>query len=229
MLVIKGVEKNYKIGWRRRPVKVLDGVDLIVNEGETFGLSGPSGSGKTTLARMIPGLIRFSTGKIFFKGEDISLFSGKQLLSHRRKAQIIFQNPRLSLDPKQNLFSAVAEPLKVHGLTGSKRELRHKVMELLSHCGLADDIAGRRPHEISGGQAQRVVLARALGLNPELIIGDEMTSMLDVSVQARILRLLQKLRKDRGLTIILISHDPDVIRAVCDRSAILERGKLYGA
>lgn len=226
MLVIEGLGKCYPSGWFRPPVTLLRDIRLRVNAGEILGLCGPSGSGKTTLARMIPGLIRPSTGKIRFRGEDITRLTGKRLRFYRRKAQIIFQNPLLSLDPKQSVFDAVAEPLKAHGGVTSKSVLREKVGALLSDCGLPDDIGRRLPHEISGGQAQRVVLARALSVTPELIIGDEMTAMLDLSVQAQILHLLQQLRKDRGLTLILISHDRHLLRAVCDRVAVLEGGSL---
>ncbi|MFH0730989.1 MAG: dipeptide/oligopeptide/nickel ABC transporter ATP-binding protein [Pseudomonadota bacterium] len=226
MLAIEGVGKCYKTGWRRSPVEVLRDIRLQVHPGEILGLCGPSGSGKTTLARMIPDLVRPSTGKIRFRGEDITRLTGKQRVSYRRKVQIVFQNPLLSLDPKQSVFDAVAEPLKVHGLVESKSGLREKVGALLSDCGLPEEIGGRLPREISGGQAQRVVLARALSVNPELIIGDEMTSMLDVSVQTQILHLLQRLRKDRGLTLMLISHDRDLLRAVCNRVAMLEGGRI---
>jgi peptide/nickel transport system ATP-binding protein len=226
MLAIEGVGKCYKTGWCRPPVEVLRDIRLRVNAGEILGLCGPSGSGKTTLARMIPGLIRASTGKILFRGEDVTRLTGKRLVSYRRSVQIIFQNPILSLDPKQPVFDAVAEPLTVHGLVKSKSVLREKVSALLADCGLPDEIGSRLPREISGGQAQRVVLARALSVDPELIIGDEMTSMLDASVQAQILRLLQRLRKDRGLTLMLISHDRDLLRAVCDRVAMLAGGRI---
>ena len=226
MLVFEKVGKHYRAGWRRRRVAVFENIDLTVRRGEIFGLSGPSGGGKSTLAKMVPGLVRPSTGKVLFNGEDISVLSGRRLAEHRRKAQIVFQDPLLSLDPKQTVFDAVAEPLKVHGLAGSRKQLRTRVMELLADCGLGKELAGRLPREISGGQAQRVVLARALGLDPELIVGDETTSMLDLSVQAGIMRLLMKLRQERGLTLFLISHDPHLLDAVCDRKAVLENGSL---
>jgi peptide/nickel transport system ATP-binding protein len=226
MLVLEGVSKTYGTGWFRSSAPVFHGVDLRVNKGDTFGLFGSSGSGKSTLARMIPGLISPSAGKILFKGKDVVSSRGNQRRVIRQKVQLIFQNPRLSLDPKQTVFDAVAEPMKVHGLATSRAMLGDKVMALLADCGLPDEIACRRPREISGGQAQRVVLARALGIGPELIIGDEMTAMLDVSVQAQILKLLQQLQKERGLTIILISHDMDLLKAVCNRAAVLEEGIL---
>lgn len=223
MLILEGVGKSYKTGWGRQPVPVLHDIHLRVNPGEILGIYGPSGSGKTTLGRLIPALIRPTAGSIRFRGEEITRLSGKRLMAYRRRVQIIFQNPLLSLDPKQSVFSAVAEPLKVHRLAESKSELRERVDALLADCGLPGDIGGRLPREISGGQAQRVVLARALGVKPELIIGDELTSMLDVSVQAQILRLLRKLRKDRALTLILISHDRHLLRAVCDRTVMVGR------
>ncbi len=226
MLVFEKVGKHYRTGWARRRVEVFENIDLTVHRGEVFGLSGPSGGGKSTLAKMVPGLVRPSMGKVLFNGEDISLFSGKRLVEHRRRAQIVFQDPLLSLDPKQTVFDAVAEPLKVHRLAGSKKQLRSRVGELMACCGLGEELAGRLPREISGGQAQRVVLARALGLGPELIVGDETTSMLDPSVQAGIARLLLSLRKERGLTLILISHDRELLEAVCDRKAVLENGVL---
>lgn len=226
MLAFEDVGKSYKTGWCRQPLKVLNNINLRVMPGEILGLYGPSGSGKTTVARMIPGFIYPSAGKIRFRGEDVGRLAGKRLMEHRRKVQIIFQNPLLSLDPKQSVFNAVAETLKVYRLAESKSELCEKVRELLSKCGLPDEIGTRLPREISGGQAQRVVLARALSVNPELIIGDELTSMLDISVQAQILRLLQQLRKDRLLTMMLISHDRHLLSVVCDRVVMLEEGRI---
>jgi len=226
MLVFDGVGKYYRTGWRHPLVDVLRDVRLHVFEGETLGISGPSGSGKTTLARMMPCFVRPSTGAIRFRGQNITKWRGKRLAAYRRKVQMIFQNPVLALDPKQSVFEAVAEPIRVHGLASSMKAVRERAAALFDDCGLPWDIGVRFPMEISGGQAQRVALARALSLNPELIIGDEMTSMLDVSVQAQIIHLVKRVQRERGLTLILISHDIELLQSVSDRLVALENGRL---
>jgi ABC-type glutathione transport system ATPase component len=226
MLEFNHVGKYYRTRWRRPPVDVLRNVCLHVFEGETLGISGPSGSGKTTLVRMIPGFIRPSTGSVRFRGQDIVRLRGKQLAAYRRKVQIVFQNPVLALDPMQPIFDAVAEPVRVNGMAQSKSAVWETVAALFDDCGLSVDIGKRLPKEISGGQAQRVALARALSLNPELIIGDEMTSMLDVSVQAQMIHLVKRIQRERGLTLILISHDIELLQSVCDRVAVLRNSGL---
>jgi ABC-type glutathione transport system ATPase component len=226
MLSIEGATVEFRTGWRRKPVRVLDGVDLAIRPGETCGLFGASGCGKTTLARMIMGLIRPSSGRVTFEERDVGRFSGKSLRDYRRRVQLVFQNPQLSLDPRQTVFEILAEPLEAHGLMKSRRERSRHIEEALEECGLTPDILGRRPHQISGGQAQRVALARSLSLGPSLIIGDELTAMLDVSVQAQVLDILKRWKEKRGLAVLLISHDADLVRAFCDTAAILAEGRI---
>jgi ABC-type glutathione transport system ATPase component len=226
MLSVEGVSSEFRQGWRGRPVWVLDGVNLSIRQGETCGLFGPSGSGKTTLARMIVGLIRPSSGRILFENSDMCRLSGRSLRDYRRQVQLVFQNPQLSLDPRQTVLDAMAEPLKAHGRAQTRQHLYDRIESMLAECGLTDDILSRRPHQISGGQAQRVALARALSLEPRLLIGDEPTSMLDVSVQAQVMEILKRWRENRGLAVLLISHDADLMRAFCRRTAILEAGRI---
>ncbi len=217
---------EFRTGWRGRPVRALDGVDLSVRPGEICGLFGPSGCGKTTLARMIVRLIRPSSGRVTFYERDVGRLSAKSLREYRRRVQLVFQNPQLALDPRQTVFETLAEPLKAHGLARSRPQLSRRIDAALDECGLTPDILGRRPHQISGGQAQRVALARSLSLEPSLIIGDELTAMLDVSVQAQVLDILRGWREKRGLAILLISHDTDLVRAFCDTTAILAGGRI---
>jgi ABC-type glutathione transport system ATPase component len=226
MLMLEGITKDFKAGRRGKAVRVLDGVTLSLDPGELYGLVGTSGSGKTTLARIALGLIPASSGRVLLGNEDVGKLRGAALRAYRRRVQLIFQNPQLSLDPRQTLFEAMAEPLEAHGLVDSKGALHDRVRSLAAECGLTEDLLGRRPHQISGGQAQRAVLARALGLEPDVLIADEPTSMLDVSVQAQVLRILDHRRRERGLTICLISHDLDLVRACCDRAGVLSGGRI---
>jgi ABC-type glutathione transport system ATPase component len=226
MLTIEGATVEFRTGWRTKPVRALDGVDLSMRPGEICGLCGPSGCGKTTLARLIVGLLRPSAGRVTFHERDVGRFSGKSLREYRRRVQLVFQNPQLALDPRQTVFEILAEPLKAHHLAQSGRQLNRHIEEALHECGLNADILGRRPHQISGGQAQRVALARSLSVGPSLVIGDEFTAMLDVSVQAQVLDILRRRREKRGLAILLISHDVDLVRAFCDTAAILAGGRI---
>ncbi len=226
MLCVEKVTITFCPGRLRKPVVVLSGVDLTLEEGETCGLLGPSGSGKTTLARVVTSVISPSGGRVLFRGKALARLSGRSLRTYRRKVQMIFQNPHQSLDPKQTVAQTVAEPLLAHGLVRSRRAAAHRVRELLVGCGLPEDILSRRPMQISGGQAQRVALARALALEPEILIGDEMTAMLDVSVQAQVLALVARIQRDQGMAVLLISHDADLIRAFCSRAAILKNGRI---
>ncbi len=180
----------------------------------------------TTLARIALGLLPASSGRVLLGGEAVGSLRGAALRAYRRRVQLIFQNPQLSLDPRQTLFEAVAEPLKAHGLVRSRSAVQDRVRSLAAECGLTEDLLHRRPHQISGGQAQRAALARALGLEPEVLIGDEPTAMLDVSVQAQVLGILDRRRRERGLTLCLISHDLDLVRAFCHRAGVLSGGRI---
>ena len=202
----------------------MNDVSFDVQKGETFGLVGESGCGKSTTARAIVGLTPIKSGKIFFEGNDVSTLRGKDLLKYRRDVQIVFQDPYASLDPRQRILEAVIEPLMVHG--GSKQDSASKAKDLLRYVGLREDQFLLFPHQFSGGQRQRICIARSLVLNPKLLILDEPTSSLDVSIQAQILILLKDLQLKFNLTYLFISHNLSVVRMMSDRVASMYRGKI---
>ncbi|MBQ3843390.1 MAG: ABC transporter ATP-binding protein [Bacteroidales bacterium] len=206
-------------------VKAVDDVSLDVYPGETLGLVGESGCGKTTLGRSILRLVEPSEGKIIFEGKDVMSLSGNDLREYRKRAQIVFQDPYSSLNPKMRIGDAIAEPMLVHGLEPDAKKRRDKVCELLTEVGLQPEHYQRYPHEFSGGQRQRICIARALAVHPKLIICDESVSALDVSVQAQVLNLLNRLKKDFGFTYIFISHDLSVVRFMSDRILVMYNGK----
>jgi peptide/nickel transport system ATP-binding protein len=206
-------------------VKAVDDVSLDVYPGETLGLVGESGCGKTTLGRSILRLVEPSEGKIIFEGKDVMSLSGNDLREYRKRAQIVFQDPYSSLNPKMRIGDAIAEPMLVHGLEPDAKKRRDKVCELLTEVGLQPEHYQRYPHEFSGGQRQRICIARALAVHPKLIICDESVSALDVSVQAQVLNLLNRLKKDFGFTYIFISHDLSVVRFMSDRILVMYNGR----
>ena len=206
-------------------VKAVDDVCLDVYPGETLGLVGESGCGKTTLGRSILRLVEPSEGKIIFEGKDVMSLSGNDLREYRKHAQIVFQDPYSSLNPKMRVGDAIAEPMSVHGLEPDAKRRRDKVCELLTEVGLQPEHYQRYPHEFSGGQRQRICIARALAVHPKLIICDESVSALDVSVQAQVLNLLNRLKKDFGFTYIFISHDLSVVRFMSDRILVMYNGR----
>jgi len=206
-------------------VKAVDDVSLDVYPGETLGLVGESGCGKTTLGRSILRLVEPSEGKIIFEGKDVMSLSGNDLREYRKHAQIVFQDPYSSLNPKMRIGDAIAEPMLVHGLEPDAKRRRDKVCELLTEVGLQPEHYQRYPHEFSGGQRQRICIARALAVRPKLIICDESVSALDVSVQAQVLNLLNRLKKDFGFTYIFISHDLSVVRFMSDRILVMYNGR----
>lgn len=225
MLCVDSVSLGFGTG-RRRDGLCIDRVSIHVRPGETYGLTGQSGSGKTTLARIMMGLIRPSAGHVWFMGKDVCRMTHAELRCYRRSVQILFQNPVLSLDPLQTVLESVREPIRAHCIETSRSRAMDEAVRLLCSCGITEDMHRRYPHQISGGQAQRVALARALGIRPKMIIGDELTAMLDVSVQAQILTLLQDMKQTHGITLLLISHSREALRHCCDRVGILERGRI---
>ena len=206
-------------------VKAVDEVNLEVYEGETLGLVGESGCGKTTLGRSILRLVEPTGGKVWFDGIDVTSLKGKDLRDFRKQAQIVFQDPYSSLNPRITIGEAIAEPLQVHDIERDKKKCRALVCDLLEQVGLQAAHYDRYPHEFSGGQRQRICIARALAVNPRLVICDESVSALDVSVQAQVLNLLNRLKEERHLTYIFISHDLSVVRFMSDRVVVMYNGK----
>jgi oligopeptide/dipeptide ABC transporter ATP-binding protein len=209
------------IGVGRRVIRAVDGVDLQVQRGETFAVVGESGCGKSTLARMLVGLLEPTSGAVFFKDERMRAAAARNL---RRHIQIVFQDPVSSLNPRKTIGQILARPLAIHGLATGDREGR--VRELLHLVQLDVDSLDRYPHEFSGGQQQRIGIARALATDPEIIIADEPVSALDVSVQAQIIALLGELKRRLGLTLVLITHDLAVVKYMADRVAVMYMGRV---
>ena len=206
-------------------VKAVDDVSVEVYEGETLGLVGESGCGKTTLGRSILRLLEPTGGKVFFDGLEVTALDAKALRNFRKQAQIVFQDPYSSLNPRIRIGEAIAEPLKVHKIETDTKKCRQIVCDLLEQVGLQASQYDRYPHEFSGGQRQRICIARALAVNPRLVICDESVSALDVSVQAQVLNLLNRLKEERHLTYIFISHDLSVVRFMSDRVMVMYNGK----
>jgi len=231
LLAVENLKKHFPVGhWDSsnsgKVLKAVDGVSLNLNKGETLGLVGESGCGKSTLGRAILRLYPITDGTISFAGEQIEKYSSKKLIPFRRKMQIVFQDPFASLNTRLTIGKALSEPLLVHKLVKTKQEADARVAELLELTGLSPSIIHRYPHEFSGGQRQRLVMARALALNPELIICDEPVSALDVSIQAQIINLLKELQNKLGLTYIFIAHDLSVVKHISDRVAVMYLGKI---
>ena len=203
----------------------MDGVSLTIRRGEALGLVGESGCGKSTLGYTILRLERATSGEVYFEGQDVFGMPKRELREARRRMQIIFQDPASVLDPRMTIGQAIGEPLKVHRIA-SKGEIDDKVVDLLETVGLNPYFKNRYPHEFSGGQQQRIVIARALSLDPVFIVCDEPISALDVSIQAQIINLLEQLQDQLGLTYLFISHDLRVIRHICQRVAVMHLGKI---
>lgn len=224
LIEIKNLCKYFPAG-KKRTLKAVDNVSLTIAKGETLGLVGESGCGKTTCGRTILKLYPPTSGQIFFDGVDVSHIKGKGLLNFKKRAQMIFQDPYSSLDPRMTIAEIISEGMTVHNHL-SNQEKQEKVNELLGKVGLTEDYANRFAHELSGGQRQRIGIARALAVEPEFIVCDEPISALDVSIQAQIINLLIKLQKENHLTYLFISHDLSVVRHISDRVGIMYLGSM---
>ena len=206
-------------------VRAVDGVTFTLNRGETLALVGESGCGKSTTARLVLRLIEPSAGNVRFEGRDITSLDRMELKAFRRRAQIVFQDPYASLNPRYTVGQTIAEPMEVHGI-GDAASRRARVEELLGLVGLAPYHAARYPHEFSGGQRQRIGIARALAVGPDLVVCDEPVSALDVSIQAQVVNLLADLQKRLGLSYLFIAHDLAVVKHVADRIAVMYLGRI---
>ncbi len=215
----------FREGLKEKTVKAVNDVSLEICRGETLGLVGESGCGKSTLGRVLLRLREKNDGQIWFDGKDLSSLNKKGLLHCRQNMQIIFQDPYACLNPRLTIGKIIAEPLKFHGIH-SKKEQQRRIAEVMEAVSLPKEILKRYPHELSGGQQQRVGIARALILKPKFIVCDEAVSALDVSVQAQILNLLVKLKKEYNLTYLFISHNLAVVRHICDRIAVMYLGQI---
>ena len=233
LLQVKDLSVNFEVKgprlFSKQLVQAVSNVSFTINRGETFGLVGESGCGKTTVANAILGMVDISGGSILFKGKDICKMDRKEFVEQRRSMQMIFQDPYSSLNPRFDAYRIIAEPFVIRG-GSSKDEIREHVIRLLELIGLSKDDLHRYPSAFSGGQKQRLGIARAIALNPELLVCDEPVSALDVSVHAQILNLLNDLQDELGLTYLFISHNLAVVQRICSTIAVMYLGKVveYG-
>jgi oligopeptide transport system ATP-binding protein len=226
LLAIRDLKVHFELSGRgKRVVKAVDGVTIDIYRGETLGLVGESGCGKSTLGRAILRLTEPTSGQVLYRNNDLAHLSKKEMREHRRHLQIIFQDPYASLNPRMTVGQIVGEPLDTFRLARGK-EADERVQELLQTVGLSKRFIKRYPHEFSGGQRQRIGIARALAVDPDFIVADEPISALDVSIQAQIMNLMEKLQREKNLTYLFISHDLRAIRHVSNRVAVMYLGKL---
>lgn len=224
ILTVKNLSKSFYSGFlRRKEYKALDNISFNVVQGETLGITGGSGAGKSTLVRCMTGLLRPDKGEIFLEGKDISDLQGRNALEARRKMQLLFQNPELSLDPRMTVRESVEEIFAVHKSLGLQKCDVDVLFDLLQ---LRKSLSDRYPYQLSGGELQRICLCRLLLLQPSVLILDEPTSMLDASVQAQIVSIIKDIQHSRGITVLFISHDLALLKVCCDRIGILCEGQL---
>ena len=232
LLSVKALKKYFpvkkspeQLGSEQLWLKAVDGIDFSIEKDKVFALVGESGCGKSTVARLVLKLMKPTGGEILFEGRDISALKGDSLKAFRKSVQIIFQDPFASLNPRRTVFDTISEPLKIHRIV-DKKYFKDASAELLKKVGLGADVMNRYPHEFSGGQRQRICIARALAVNPKLIVADEPLSALDVSIQAQILNLLQKLREETKITFLFISHDLKIVNYFSDTVGVMYLGKI---
>lgn len=227
MLKVEKLSKTYSAGiFKKRYFKALDEVSFKIEAGETLGLVGESGCGKSTLARVLLGLIPSSSGRILFKGQELNLSRRRELREMRGKMQIIFQHPESALNPRMKIYDSLIEAMHVYKIHQNQKDERKEVLDLLEQVGLGEDHLSRYPHQLSGGQIQRVVLARILSIKPEFIVADEPTSMLDVSVQAQVLHILKDIQKTHNISYLFVSHDLEVVQWMSERIAVMHQGQI---
>jgi ABC-type oligopeptide transport system ATPase subunit len=228
---VEGLTKVFDLGgplWNRTKLTAVKDVDLQIHAGETVGVVGESGSGKSTLLRLILGLIRPTSGRILFNGRDLWAMSRAERLELRRQMQAVFQDTASTFNPRYRLKASLLAPLEVHRI-GDRRTRLERIVECLEMVGLDESFLTRHPHQLSGGQRQRVAIARAILLQPSFVLADEPTSALDVSIQAQILNLFQKTKRELALTYLFVSHNLAVIRYICDRVIVMHLGEIVEA
>lgn len=225
IITVDHLTKEFKLPRKKEMFKAVDDVSFSVKRGTTLAIVGESGSGKSTVANMVLHLLKPTSGKVFYEGRDISTFKAKDLLGFRRHVQPVFQNPYGSLDPMYSIFRSIEEPLCIHKI-GDKKSRANRVKELLDMVEMPASVMGRYPNELSGGQRQRIAIARAMALDPDVIVCDEAVSALDVLVQDQVLRLLNDLQAEKGLSYLFITHDLAVVRQIADEVVVMQHGKL---
>ena len=231
LLEVAGLVKHFPVrrgalGLVSGHVRAVDGIDIHLNEGETLAIVGESGCGKSTVGRLVLRLIEPTAGTVRFEDVDLLALGATAMRARRQRLQVIFQDPYASLNPRMTVGAMLGEPLMLHGLAGNQSQRRARVAELLELVGLRPDHARRYPHEFSGGQRQRLAIARALAVEPKLIVADEPVSALDVSIQAQVINLMRSLQQRFGLSYIFISHDLAVVKHIADRIAVMYLGKI---
>ena len=227
VLELEKVSRVFSSGvFRTRTIRAVDEVSFALEKGRTFGLVGNSGCGKTTLSRMITRVLRPTSGRICFEERDVAAFDRRQRKTYHRRVQVIFQNPEGSLDPSMRIMDSLLEVMAIHHLGAGKEDRMDKIQTALRQVGLPDYLLSRYPHQISGGEGQRLVICRALLLEPEVLLLDEPTSMLDVSVQASIMNLLRDLQQELGLTYLYITHDIELLGWISHTIGVMQRGRL---
>ncbi|RDY66221.1 ATP-binding cassette domain-containing protein [Halobacillus trueperi] len=224
-LEVKDLKKHFKMG-KGKSLKAVDGVSFDLYKGETLGLVGESGCGKSTTGRTIMNLYEKTSGEVIYEGKSVHDRTPKEQFLLKRQMQMIFQDPYASLNPRSTVAEIILEPMEIHELFSSNKERMERVYELLEEVGLNRDHANRYPHEFSGGQRQRIGIARALALDPDIIIADEPISALDVSVQAQVVNLLERLQEEKGLTYLFIAHDLSMVQHISDRIGVMYLGHL---